>query len=133
MEIGRFQKSEKAKPREGNKSNVALPSIQYFQLLNQNIPLMMEMQICTFFNPDLVWRMQFLPLIGPEEVNRLEIKLKELKVKGLDTLQVFYTSMFPNPPPHLENQFADLLRDIGSWPMVCIATLSLNGLPVGRL
>ena len=78
------------------------------------------MQICTFFNPDLVWRKQFMPLIGPEEVNRLEIKLKELKVKGLDTLQVFYTSMFPNPPPHLENEFADLLRDIGSWPMVCI-------------
>ena len=115
-----FQSLKKHDQEKVNKIDVALPFIQYFQLLNQNIPLMMELQMCTFFNPDLVWRKQLMPLIGPEEVNRLDMKLKELKVKGLDTMQVFYTSMFPNPPPHLENKFADLLRDIGSWPMVCI-------------
>ena len=80
--------------------------------------MLMEMQICTFFQPDLVWRKQFTPLIGPMEVDKLDGMLKELKVKELDTQQVFYSSMFPSPPAHMEAQFADLLRDIGSWPTV---------------
>ena len=80
--------------------------------------MIVEMQICTFFQPDLVWRAQFIPLIGPMEVDKLDNKLKDLKVKGLDTHQVFYSSMFPNPPQQLETNFADLMVDIGSWPTV---------------
>ena len=76
------------------------------------------MQISTFFQPDLVWRKQLLPLIGPVEVDKMDSKLKEMNMKGLDGLQVFYTSMFPSPPSKLEAEFADLLRDIGSWPQV---------------
>ena len=48
----------------------------------------------------------------------MDSKLKELQMKGLDSLQVFYTSMFPSPPSQVEAEFADLLRDIGAWPMV---------------
>ena len=80
--------------------------------------MIMQMQISTFFQPDLVWRAQFIPLIGPIEVEKLDNKLKDLKVKGLDTQQVFYSSMFPKPPQQLEAHFADLLLDIGSWPTV---------------
>ena len=76
------------------------------------------MQISTFFQPDLVWRKQLTPLIGPEEVDKMDSKLKEMHMKGLDGLQVFYTSMFPSPPSKLEAEFADLLRDIGAWPQV---------------
>ena len=80
--------------------------------------MLIEMQICTMFQPDLVWRKQFIPLLGPEEVDRLNSKLRELKVKGIYSQQVFYSSMFPSPPSHVEAEFADLLRDIGSWPTV---------------
>jgi len=85
-------------------------------LLKRNIPMLLEMQISTFFQPDLVWRKQLTPLIGPEEVDKMDCKLKEMHMKGLDSLQVFYTSMFPSPPLKLEAEFADLLRDIGAWP-----------------
>jgi hypothetical protein len=61
---------------------------------------------------------QFIPLISPVEVDKLENKLKDLKVKGLDTRQVFYSSMFPNPPQQLETHFSELMMDIGSWPTV---------------
>ena len=80
--------------------------------------MMMEMQICTCFQPDLVWRAQFIPLIGPAEVDKLNNKLKDLNRKYLETHQVFYSSMFPNPPQQLETNFADLMVDIGSWPTV---------------
>ena len=40
------------------------------------------MQICTLFNPDLMWREQFIPLMGQEEVTKLDNKLKSLNVAG---------------------------------------------------
>ena len=83
----------------------------------------MEMQICTFFNPELTWTDQLTPIVGQKEVKKLQVKLAELHVPQtkLDTLQIFFTSMFPSPPPDLETCFADLLRDIGSWPLVILS------------
>ena len=52
------------------------------KILTQNIPFVVEMQICTFFNPDLMWREQFIPLMGQEEVVKLDNKLKSLNVAG---------------------------------------------------
>merc|ERR1712013_650019 len=49
-------------------------------LLKRNIPLLLEMQISTFFQPDLVWRKQLLPLIGPVEVDKMDSKLKEMNM-----------------------------------------------------
>ena len=80
--------------------------------------MILEMQICTLFQPDIAWREQFIPLIGPVEVDKLDNMLKDLKVRGLDTIQVYYSSMFPKPPKKLETHFAELLLDIGSWPTV---------------
>ena len=62
------------------KSNPHL--ILYYQILIQNVPFVVEMQICTFFNPDLMWREQFIPLMGQEEVSKLDNKLKSLNVAG---------------------------------------------------
>ena len=78
------------------------------------------MQICTFFNPDLKWREQLRPLMGRGEVVKLDTKLREMNVVNLDSLHVFYSSMFSSPPPQLENEFADLLMAIGSWPEVSL-------------
>ena len=79
---------------------------------------MMEMQICTFFNPSLAWDEQLTPLMGEEEVETLKVKLMDMNLEHLDTMKVFFISMFPSPPPYSETQFADLMNDIGSWPMV---------------
>ena len=50
--------------------------------MSQNIPYLVEMQICTFFNPDLMWHEQFIPLMGQEEVDKLDKKLKSLNIAG---------------------------------------------------
>jgi hypothetical protein len=80
--------------------------------------MLVEMQICTFFNPDLKWREHLQPLMGRGEVVKLDTKLREMNVVNLDSLHVFNSSMFSSPPPELENEFADLLMAIGSWPAV---------------
>jgi len=85
--------------------------------LTRNIPLMMEMQICTFFNPNLTWDEQFAPLMGEEEVENLKSKFLEMNVLKVETLRVSYGSMFPYPPPHSERLFFNLMEGIGSWPM----------------
>ena len=83
--------------------------------------MVVEMQICTFFNPDLKWRQQLRPLMGRGEVVKLDTKLREMNVVNLDSLHVFYSSMFSSPPPQFENEFADLLLAIGSWPRVSLS------------
>jgi len=50
------------------------------EILNKNIPYIVEMQICNIFNPDLMWREQFIPLMGQGEVDKLDRKLKSLNV-----------------------------------------------------
>ena len=79
---------------------------------------MMEMQICTFFNPSLAWDEQLTPLMGEEEVETLKVKLMDMNLEHLDTKRVFFISMFPSPPPYSETQFSELMNYIGSWPMV---------------
>ena len=55
-----------------------------FQLFSQNIPVLVEMQICSIFNPDLMWKDQVTPLIGQEEVGKLDRKLRSLNVTGFN-------------------------------------------------
>ena len=97
---------------------------------------MMKMQICTFFNPLLMWREQLTSLMGQEEVDRLDGRLKELNitgtyiliedqvlydilVTGLNYLRVEYTDMFSLPDRMEDQQFWRMLTCIGSWPLVC--------------
>lgn len=53
-----------------------------FQILSKNIPILIKMNISTFFNPDLTWSKQLAGLLGSEEVEKLDRKLKSLKVEG---------------------------------------------------
>ena len=76
------------------------------------------MQICTLFKSGLSWKEQLQPLMGADEVMKLDLKLKEMNITTLDSLYVFYSDMFPNPPPHAEHEFTNLLRCVGAWPTV---------------
>merc|ERR1719410_1465284 len=86
------------------------------EILNQNIPVLVELQICTIFNPDLFWRDQVAILLGIEEVDKLDRKLKTLNVSGLDDLKIEYVHMFTSPHITQSDSFLDTVRDIGSWP-----------------
>ena len=80
----------------------------------------MELQICTFFNPDLLWKEQLTTLIGEEEVDKLDKKLKSLSVNGLDDLRIEYSDMFCGRTINESDseQILDIVRDIGSWHQV---------------
>ena len=88
------------------------------KILENNVPLLVELQICTFFNPDLLWREQLTTLIGQEEVEKLDRKLKSLSVDGLDDLRIDYADMFCSRPEQELEPLLDIVRDIGSWPQV---------------
>lgn len=106
------------------------------RLIAKNVPLIVQMQICTYFNPELTWRQQLTPIIGPAEVDILDSKLKEAKMGDKD-FRLFYSSLFPSPPPKYHDQFTDLLTDISGWPtdeteyllMTLILLFSPNSLP----
>lgn len=85
------------------------------EILTQNVPFVVEMQICTFFNPDLMWREQFIPLMGQEEVTKLDNKLKSLNVAGLDDLQVEYSHMFTQPHMQDTKQLQEVVKEVGGW------------------
>merc|ERR1712106_279139 len=85
------------------------------EILTQNIPFLVEMQICTFFNPDLMWREQFIPLMGQEEVVKLDNKLKSLNVAGLDDLQVEYSHMFNQPDMQDSKLLQEAVKEVGGW------------------
>jgi len=85
------------------------------EILTQNIPFLVELQICTFFNPDLMWREQFIPLMGREEVDKLDKKLKSLNVAGLDDLQVQWRHMFSQPHLDTTVNLQDAVKEVGSW------------------
>lgn len=79
----RFEKiAEKIKDFE------VLPYEDQKEILEHNVPLLVEFQICTFFNPDLLWREQLTPLIGQEEVEKLDRRLKSLNVDGMDDFRI---------------------------------------------
>ena len=66
-----------------------------------------------------MWREQLTPLMGQEEVDRLDGRLKELNITGLNSLRVKYTDMFSLPDRMEDQQFWRMLTCIGSWPLVC--------------
>ena len=44
--------------------NISQWNLFWFQIVAKNVPLIVQMQICTFFNPELTWRQQLTPVIG---------------------------------------------------------------------
>ena len=96
----------------------SLPSRDKDEILNQNIPIMVELQICTFFNPDLMWRDQLSTFIGTQEIETLDRKLKSMEVQGLDDMKINYLDMFHPGDSDLSETFQEIVRDVGSWPQV---------------
>lgn len=96
-----------------------LPSRDRDEIMSQNIPVLVELQVCTFFNPDLLWGEQLSTLIGATEVEKLDRKLKSMEVKGLDDLKLSYLDMFSREDVTLSETFLEMVRDIGCWPQVC--------------
>lgn len=91
---------------------------------------MVELQICTFFNPDLLWQEQLTSLVGSEEVEKLNKKLKSLRVAALDDYHISYSDMFSKSLCDKTENFLEIIRDIGSWPQdpfeyVLISTMML--------
>ena len=80
--------------------------------------MMIEMHICTYVNLYQTWRQQLMPVMGGDEVEKLNTKLKEMNVPNIDSVNVYYSLVVGNPPRHLHARFHELIRDIGTWPTV---------------
>ena len=65
-------------------------------------------------------------LLGIEEVDKLDRKLKTLNVSGLDDLKIEYVHMFTSPHITQSDSFLDTVRDIGSWPQVISTTMCVQ-------
>lgn len=85
------------------------------QLLTANLPTMLELQICTTFNPELLWTEQLTPILGQEEVDKLDNKLRSLNVTGLDQLQLIYNQFFQRPCMETDRHTGRQMVDIGIW------------------
>eukprot|EP00092_Neocalanus_flemingeri_P041907 GFUD01045641.1.p1 GENE.GFUD01045641.1~~GFUD01045641.1.p1 ORF type:complete len:476 (-),score=149.67 GFUD01045641.1:139-1566(-) len=96
------------------------------EILTQNIPYLVEMQICTIFHPSLVWREQLIPLMGLQEVDKLESKLKSLNIAGLDDLQVPYSHMFTQPQPPDIKQLQETVKEVGGWAQDACETVLIS-------
>ena len=86
MKIKDFQnlsEGDRNKLSSFTKSQFLIYIFDFLKLFHANLPLMVKMQICTFFNPLLMWREQLTPLMGQEEVDRLDGNLKDLNIKGM--------------------------------------------------
>ena len=52
------------------------------ELLVNNLTILMRMKTCSFFSPSLNWKQQLSPLLGPDEVEKLDSKLRSLNMTG---------------------------------------------------
>jgi len=89
------------------------------EILTKNIPILIKLKISTFFNPHLSWRHQLKGLLGTDEVEKLDRKLKSLQVKDLESYRLKYSQFFLSPfleTDDSEQEFCKLLNKIGSWP-----------------
>ena len=92
----------------------SLPNSDKTQLLDANVPYLIEFQVCSFFHPDMLWRDQLTHFIGKEEVERLDKKLKSLNVGGLDDHRIEYGQMFRYSTESIQ----EVVRDVASWSKV---------------
>ena len=70
---------------------------------------------------------------GPLEVDILERKLKESKIKDANHYKLPYNSLFfKGPGKRMESEFSELVEDISSWPTVSISLNHLSSLGIGQ-
>ena len=56
---------------------------------------------------------------GPGQVDILDRKLTESRVRNLESFHIQHDWLFPAPPPSWKIYFTDLMREISLWPTVC--------------
>merc|ERR1712168_1055394 len=64
------------------------------QILSHNVPLVVILTTCSMFSTKMPWTTQLTPILGAEEVEKLNTKLRTLSVSGLDSLSMTYTQFF---------------------------------------
>jgi len=84
-------------------------------ILTTNLPRLLELQLCSTFNPDLQWTEQLAPLLGQEETDKLDNKLRSLNVTDLDDLHLSYLQFFPSYQHRDKTRLLNLITEIGSW------------------
>jgi len=84
-------------------------------ILTRNLPRLLELQLCSTFNPDLQWTEQLAPLLGQEETDKLDNKLRSLNVTDLDELHLSYLQFFPSYQHRDKARLLSLITEIGSW------------------
>jgi len=85
------------------------------KILEKNLPCLLELQLCSTFNPDLQWTEQLAPLLGQEETDKLDNKLRSLSVADLDELHLSYLQFFPSCQEQDTTRLMGLIHEIGSW------------------
>ena len=60
---------------------------------------------------------------GPGQVDILDRKLTESKVRNLQGFHIQHDWLFPEPPPSWQRYFSDLMREISQWPTVFVPSL----------
>jgi len=84
------------------------------QILSHNVPLVVILTTCSMFSTKMPWTTQLTPILGAEEVEKLNTKLRTLSVSGLDSLSMTYTQFFRTQEEE-EGRVARLVEDIGCW------------------
>jgi len=85
------------------------------QILSHNVPLVVILSTCSMFSTKMPWTTQLTPILGAEEVEKLNTKLRTLSVSGLDSLSMTYTQFFRTQEGEEEGRVATLVEDIGCW------------------
>jgi len=85
------------------------------QILSHNVPLVVILSTCSMFSTKMPWTTQLTPILGAEEVEKLNTKLRTLSVSGLDSLSLTYTQFFRTQEEEEDGRVTRLVEDIGCW------------------
>jgi len=84
------------------------------QILSNNVPLVVILSTCSMFSTKMLWTTQLTPILGAQEVEKLNTKLRSLAVSGLDSLSMTYTQLFQTQADDTEEK-TRLVQYIGEW------------------
>jgi len=85
------------------------------EIVKRNIPILVELHICSLFKPGKAWQDQFTPLMGEEEVHKLYNKLTSLSVTGISALCVTPSLVYPTITQAQLPVFTRRVQQIGGW------------------
>merc|ERR1711872_944632 len=84
------------------------------QILSNNVPLVVILSTCSMFSTKMLWTTQLTPILGAQEVEKLNTKLRSLAVSGLNSLSMTYTQLFQTQADDTEEK-TRLVQYIGEW------------------